>query len=136
MISIVIVSHSAKVAEGAVEIASEMNMGGIKLLAAGGTEDGRVGTSAEKIMNAITEAYSGDDVLVFADIGSSILSTEMAVEMLDPEVAAHVKLVDAPVVEGAVIATIQAGITESAEEIIQAAVDSKNHAQGAGLTCS
>ena len=45
--------------------------------------------------------------------------------MLDPEVAAHVKLVDAPVVEGAVIATIQAGITESAEEIIQAAVDSK-----------
>ncbi len=125
MISIVIVSHSAKVAEGAVEIASEMNMGGIKLLAAGGTEDGRVGTSAEKIMNAITEAYSGDDVLVFADIGSSILSTEMAVEMLDPEVAAHVKLVDAPVVEGAVIATIQAGITESAEEIIQAAVDSK-----------
>lgn len=102
-----------------------MNMGGIKLLAAGGTEDGRVGTSAEKIMNAITEAYSGDDVLVFADIGSSILSTEMAVEMLDPEVAAHVKLVDAPVVEGAVIATIQAGITESAEEIIQAAVDSK-----------
>ena len=125
MISIVIVSHSAKVAEGAVEIASEMNMGGIKLLAAGGTEDGRVGTSAEKIMNAITEAYSGDDVLVFADIGSSILSTEMAVEMLDPEEAAHVKLVDAPVVEGAVIATIQAGITESAEEIIQAAVDSK-----------
>ena len=125
MISIVIVSHSAKVAEGAVEIASEMNMGGIKLLAAGGTEDGRVGTSAEKIMNAITEAYSGDDVLVFADIGSSILSTEMAVEMLDPEVAAHVKLVDAPVVEGAVIATIQAGITESAEEIIQAAVASK-----------
>ena len=127
MISIVIVSHSAKVAEGAAEIAAEMNMGGIKILPAGGTDDGRVGTSAEKVLNALNEAYDGGkDVLVFADIGSSILSTEMAMEMLDPDVAAHVKLVDAPVVEGAVIATIQAGISESADEIIEAAVGAKN----------
>jgi len=125
MISIVIVSHSEKVAAGAVEIANEMNTAGIPIVAAGGTGDGRIGTNTELIVNAINGVYSGDHILVFADLGSSILSTEMALDLLDPEVAEKVHIVDAPVVEGAVVATIQAAISDDVNEIIEVAEGSK-----------
>jgi len=125
MISIVIVSHSEKVAAGAVEIANEMNTAGIPIVAAGGTGDGRIGTNTELIVNAINGVYSGDHILVFADLGSSILSTEMALDLLDPEVAEKVHIVDAPVIEGAVVATIQAAISDDVNEIIEVAEGSK-----------
>ncbi len=126
MVSIIIVSHSEKVANGVVEIASEMNSGNIKIVAAGGTGDGRIGTNTEIIIDAINSVYTGDDILIFADLGSAILSTEMALDLLDPEVASKVRIVDAPIVEGAVVATIQAGLTENADEIIEVAEGAKS----------
>ncbi|MGI6150404.1 MAG: dihydroxyacetone kinase phosphoryl donor subunit DhaM [Christensenellales bacterium] len=125
MVSIVIVSHSEKVAAGAAEIAAEMNTANIPIVAAGGTGDGRIGTNAERIVNAINSVYCGDDILVFADLGSAILSTEMAMDLLDPEVAAKVRIVDAPIVEGVVVAAIQAGLTDNVDEIIEVAEGSK-----------
>lgn len=125
MVSIVIVSHSEKVAAGAAEIAAEMNTANIPIVAAGGTGDGRIGTNAELIAKAINSVFSGDEILVFADLGSSILSTEMAMDLLDPAVAKHVRIVDAPVVEGTVVAAIQAGITENADEIAEVAEGAK-----------
>lgn len=125
MVSIVIVSHSEKVAAGAAEIAAEMNTGNIPIVAAGGTGDGRIGTNTELIVNAINSVYCGDDILVFADLGSSILSTEMAMDLLEPEVAAKVRIVDAPIVEGVVVAAIQAGLADSADEIVEVAEGAK-----------
>ena len=126
MISIVIVSHSEKVAAGAAEIANEMNMGGIKIVPAGGTGAGGIGTNAELIMEALNSVSDSDAILVFADLGSSILSTETAMDMMEPEIAAKVRIVDAPVVEGAIVAAIQAGLTDNADEIVEAAVGAKN----------
>ncbi len=125
MVSIVIVSHSEKVATGAAEIAAEMNTGNIPIVAAGGTGDGRIGTNTELIVNAINSVYCGDDILVFADLGSSILSTEMAMDLLEPEVAAKVRIVDAPIVEGVVVAAIQAGLADNADEIVEVAEGAK-----------
>ena len=130
MISIVIVSHSEKVAEGAAEIAQEMNTAGVTLRPAGGTGDGRIGTNAELIVKAFEEVYTGDDILAFADLGSSVLSTEMAIDMLDPEIGKKVHIVNAPLVEGVVFATIQAGLTEDVAEIIAVAEDAKNLPKG------
>lgn len=130
MISIVIVSHSEKVAQGAAEIAQEMNTAGVTIRPAGGTGDGRIGTNTELILEALKEVYTGDDILVFADLGSSVLSTEMAIEMLDEEIAKKVRIVNAPVVEGVVFAAIQAGLTDNVEEIVAVAEDSKNLPKG------
>lgn len=133
MISIVIVSHSEKVAQGAAEIAQEMNTAGVTIRPAGGTGDGRIGTNTELIMQALEEVYTGDEILVFADLGSSVLSTEMAIEMLDmvnPEIGKKVRIVNAPIVEGVVFAAIQAGMTDSVEEIIAVAEDAKNLPKG------
>ncbi len=125
MISIVVVSHSQKAAEGAVEIAQEMNMGGVRILAAGGVGDGSIGTNPTLIQAALEEVADSDAILLFADLGSAILSAEMAVEMLDPDVARKVRIVDAPVVEGTVVAAIQAGLSDDVNEIVETAEGAK-----------
>jgi phosphoenolpyruvate---glycerone phosphotransferase subunit DhaM len=80
-VGLVIVSHSAKVAEGVVELAAQMAEE-ISVLPAGGTDDGEIGTSAPRIAEAIEAADSGDGVLVLVDLGSAVLSTRMAIDEL------------------------------------------------------
>ena len=83
MIGIVIVSHSAKLAEGVVELACSMGGADVRIRAAGGMNlPGQpLGTDPLFILNAIEEVYSDDGVLVLMDLGSALLSAEMAVEM-------------------------------------------------------
>jgi phosphocarrier protein FPr len=115
MVGIVVVSHSARLAEGVVELAREM-AAEVALVAAGGLEPGgedeppALGTDATRVMSAVEEADdgSGDGVLVLMDLGSAVLSAEMAVELLDPAVGANVRLCPAPLVEGAVAAAVSA----------------------------
>ncbi len=111
MIGIVVVSHSAQVAEGAVALARQMASDEVRLEAAGGsdeTEDG-IGTDAMKVMQAIeTAGADGADVLVLMDLGSAVLSTETAMGLIDPELAERVRLSSAPIVEGAVAAAVTA----------------------------
>ena len=123
MIGIVIVSHSAKLAEGVVELAR--NMGGADLLiqAAGGmdVEDSVLGTDPVRILKAIEQVYSEDGVLVLMDLGSAILSSEMALEMLSEEKRAKIVLCEAPIVEGAIAAAIQARVGGSLQQVISEA---------------
>ncbi|MBB6217366.1 dihydroxyacetone kinase phosphotransfer subunit [Anaerosolibacter carboniphilus] len=128
MIGIVIVSHSQKVAEGIKEIAEEMNNGSILIKAAGGVEenDGRIGTSTFKIREAIEEVSFKEIVLIFVDMGSAAMNAEMAVDMLDLKIKEKVRMVDAPLVEGVIAATIQATITDNLENIIITAMESRN----------
>jgi dihydroxyacetone kinase phosphotransfer subunit len=86
MVGIVIVSHSRRIAEGVVELAREMGGAEVVLKGAGGTEEeDALGTDAMLVLGAIDEAYSDDGVLVLMDLGSAVMSAEMAVEMLDEE---------------------------------------------------
>ena len=85
MVGIVIVSHSAKIAEGIKDLALQMAHDYDGIYAAGGMEDGSIGTDAVRIMDAIREADKGDGVVVFGDLGSGIISAEMAIDMLDGE---------------------------------------------------
>ncbi|MDR3592512.1 MAG: dihydroxyacetone kinase phosphoryl donor subunit DhaM [Negativicutes bacterium] len=110
MVGIVIVTHSAKTAEGIVETAVQMAGPGQKIIAAGGAADEAIGTDAVKISEAIRAADVGDGVVVLVDLGSAVLSAETALELLEEELRLRVRIADAPVVEGAVAAVVQASI--------------------------
>ena len=106
-VGLVVVSHSAQVAEGVVELASQMAPS-VRLVAAGGDGSGGVGTSFDLISAALDEADTGDGVAILYDLGSALLTTEMALEMADPDVAERRVIVEAPVVEGAIAAAVAA----------------------------
>lgn len=105
-VALVLVSHSAAAAEGTAEIALQMAPD-VTVLAAGGTEDG-IGTSFDRVMNALETALAdGDGVVVLTDLGSALLTTDAVLEMLD-DAAPRVRVPSAPFVEGAVAAAVQA----------------------------
>lgn len=115
MVGIVIVSHSQKLAQGVVEIASMMAETA-PLCAAGGLEDGTFGTSYDKISAAIKEVYSIDGVIVLMDMGSAVMTTEMVLEDLDKP---NIKMLDCPLVEGAVLAAVESAGGHSLKEICE-----------------
>ena len=113
MVGIVIVSHSQKLAEGVVEI-SKMMAAQAPLIAAGGLEDGSLGTSYEKILAAIEKVYSADGVIILPDMGSAVMATEMVLENFDKPL---VKMIDSPLVEGAILAAVESVGGKTLEEI-------------------
>jgi phosphocarrier protein FPr len=121
MIGIVLVSHSHLQATGLQEMTGQMSRGLVKIAAAGGIDDQTMGTNAERIHRAIKEVYSPDGVLILFDWGSAVLSAELAVEMLPPEQQVHVMLSNAPMVEGAIAAAVEASLGRSLEEVNLAA---------------
>ncbi|MDO5515989.1 MAG: dihydroxyacetone kinase phosphoryl donor subunit DhaM [Clostridium sp.] len=116
MVGVVIVSHSKNLADGVKEVASQM-ASEVKVETAGGTSDGRLGTDIEKIKTAIMNAYSDDGVVILFDLGSSMMNTEMAIEFLDEHKRRNIRMLDAPLVEGAVVAAVDASIGKSLAEI-------------------
>ena len=123
MVGLVIVSHSWEIAEGVVDLAQQMAGDYQGLRAAGGLEDGEIGTDAVRIMEAVRDADQGDGVVILADLGSGVMSAETAVEFLEGEV--NVRIADAPIVEGAVAAAVEACAGASMDEVIQAAEEAR-----------
>lgn len=118
-VSLVIVSHSARLAEGVAELAGQMAHGKVAIAAAGGTTDGSLGTSLEKVLAALAQVDGPDGTLVLLDLGSAAMVAEMAVETF---VAQHrVMISSASLVEGAVIAAVEASIGNSLVEVAEAA---------------
>ncbi|TLM75467.1 dihydroxyacetone kinase phosphoryl donor subunit DhaM [Pseudarthrobacter sp. NamB4] len=103
-VSIVVVSHSEKIADGAAELAAQMAPD-VEVLTAGGTTDGRIGTSLEKVMAALDKA-GGAGTVIIADLGSAVMTAESALEFA--ENPGGVLLADAPLVEGLVAAAVAA----------------------------
>lgn len=116
MVGIVIVSHSKNLADSVVEFTGLMAPDA-KIAAAGGMEDGGFGTSFEKIQKAIESVYSEEGVIVLMDMGSAVMTTEMVLDMFEPDT---VKMADCPLVEGAVVATINAVSGRKMDEILAA----------------
>jgi PTS hybrid protein len=104
-VGIVLVSHSARLAEGAADLASQVGGGTVTVIPAGGTDDGDLGTSATKVGQALRRAESGAGVLVIPDLGSAVLTVRALLEDITGVTAV---LADAPFVEGAVAATVTA----------------------------
>jgi phosphoenolpyruvate---glycerone phosphotransferase subunit DhaM len=120
-VGLVVVSHSAKIAEGVVELAGQMP-GAVRIWAAGGAADGGIGTDATLIAEAIAAADEGEGVLVLVDLGSAVLSAQLAIdELVDEDTRGRVRIAEAPVVEGAFFAAVQASTGSGLEEVEQAA---------------
>ena len=122
-VSLVLVSHSRQLAEGVRELAAQMTQGRVKIAVAGGTADGRLGTDATAILRAIEEVRGPEGVLVLVDLGSAVLSTQMAIEQLP--VGGRVLLSNAPFVEGAVIAAVEASIDSDLDGVAAAALGAR-----------
>lgn len=121
MVGIVVASHSSRLAEGVVEVA-KMMAPDVPIIAAGGMDDGSMGTSCRKIIGAVKKVYSADGVALIADIGSSILTAEMAVEILK---RSNLKIIDCPLAEGTFVAAVEAQLGKSLEEIELSAIRSR-----------
>ena len=122
MVGIVVASHSRRLAEGVVELA-QMMAPNVPIVAAGGMEDDSTGTSCQKILGAMMQVYSDDGVAILMDMGSAAMTAEIAIELLNRP---KLKLVDCPLVEGAVIAAIESNQGKSLEEIERRAVEAGN----------
>ena len=126
-VGIVVVSHSGEVADAVVRLVTQLaNLadGGPRLVAAGGLEDGTVGTDAVRIADAITTADAGAGVVILADLGSAVLSARTAVEdLLDPAVAERVAISRGPLVEGTFVAAVQASAGDGLDGVRAGADD-------------
>jgi len=123
MVSLLIVSHSAQLAAGVREFAEQVAGGKVQIADAGGAADGSLGTSVDHIQERLRQVVSPDGTLVLVDLGSAVLGVEMAIEALG---AGRVQISDAPLVEGAYLAAIEAS-TEGAtlEQVAEAALQAR-----------
>lgn len=101
-VGVVAVSHVAALADGVRQLAAQMAPD-VPIGAAGGTDDGGVGTSFDLITQAVTEADQGAGVVVLYDLGSAQMTAELVAETVE-----DVHLVDAPLVEGTLAAAVAA----------------------------
>ena len=128
MIGIVVVSHSQKVAEGICDMIEQISASGehkLPIVAAGGNAEGKLGTDPKKILNAIKQADEGEGVVVVCDLGSGVISSQAAISMLDEPLKSRVRIADAPILEGAVGAAVEAASdAHSSLEIVIAASES------------
>ena len=122
MVSLLIVSHSAQLAAGVKEFAEQVAGGKVRIADAGGAADGSLGTSVDRILERLRQVASPDGTLVLVDLGSAVLSVEMAIEALG---AGLVQISDAPLVEGAYLAAIEASVDASLAETAAAALQAR-----------
>jgi len=139
MIGIVLVSHSPQLADAALGLAREMVPGDAPPVAvAAGATGGGTGTDATRVASAIAEVASPDGVLVLMDLGSAVLSAELALELAG-DVGGEVRLSPAPVVEGLLAAVVRAAGGATLDEVdreARGALGAKQSQLGAGPEAS
>lgn len=105
MLGFVIVSHSKKLAHEVIELCNEMKKYEFPVVNGSGTNGEHLGSDPLIIVEAIKKAYTKNGVVIFGDLGSSILNSELAIEFLDGDYDKRkIKIMDAPLVEGVIMA--------------------------------
>lgn len=131
MVGLVLISHSARLAEGLRELVADMQPD-LPVRAAGGMPDGRLGTSPDKIRQAIVEVDGPDGVLVLLDLGSAAMSAEIALDWLSEEQRGRVVISDAPFVEGAVLVAASAALGLSLDALAASAQEARHFPKNVG----
>jgi dihydroxyacetone kinase phosphotransfer subunit len=123
LVGLVLVSHSATLVDGLREMVTQVAGDDVAIAVAGGTDDGRLGTSAPRIAAAIQSVLDAgaSHALVLLDLGSAALSLELALEDLPEPDRARVHISEAPLVEGAVLAAVQASVGAEIDAVVAAA---------------
>ncbi len=124
MIGFVVVSHNRKLAEEAIRLSKMMQFEDFPIINGGGLENSEeFGTDATIIMNAINEANEGDGVFVFCELGSSVMNSQMAIDLIDDE---KVKLLNVPLVEGLVVGVSANNKNTTFEELEKEILEIRN----------
>jgi PTS hybrid protein len=120
-VSLVLISHSYEIVSGLKKLLNQVQPD-VSVAIAGGAE-GDIGTSALDIKKAIESVYSEKGVVILFDLGSALINAEMAIEMLEKN--ENIVIADAPLVEGAYAAVVEAGCGSSIEEVVRASESAK-----------
>jgi phosphoenolpyruvate---glycerone phosphotransferase subunit DhaM len=123
LVGIVLVSHSYELAHGLAVLASQVAGPEVRIEPAGGGPDGSLGTTGDSVWSAIQRADGGRGVVVLADLGSSILTVRHLLE--EGRSNGHVRLVDAPFVEGAIAAAVMSSAGQELDDVARAAEDAR-----------
>lgn len=126
MVSLIFVSHSYKLAEITAEYIKEVTNADVPIAFSGGAgeDHNELGTDAIDIFNTIEKIYSDDGVIIFCDLGSALISSELALSMLDEEKSENVRITSAPFIEGGLNAAIQSSLGKSIDEVIGESLES------------
>jgi PTS hybrid protein len=122
VVGIVVVSHSSDLARGLAELAGQVAGPEVRIEAAGGDPAGGLGTDDGLVRDAIRRADQGEGVVVLGDLGSAILTVR---HVLERQANGRVKLVDAPIVEGAVAAAVVSSAGSSLDDVARAAEEAR-----------
>lgn len=118
MINILLASHSKKVAEGLREILVQMAPD-VNIQVSGGDNEGNIGSNFEEINEIINKYATDDGLVIFFDLGSSMLNCQMAIDILDEEKKSKVYLSGTPIVETSVQVAVSASAGQTLEEAIE-----------------
>lgn len=124
MVAIVLVGHSPDLLRGLRAMIGQ-TAGAVPVAVAGGTSVGNLGTSSPAILAALRAAITaseGAGVVVLLDLGSAFMAIEMALEQLPPADRARIRLSRGPLVEGAVLAAVEA-LSGAPLDLVLAAAD-------------
>ncbi|MBB5334948.1 PTS-dependent dihydroxyacetone kinase phosphotransferase subunit DhaM [Pectinatus brassicae] len=119
MVEIVIISHSLKAAEGIRDIAKEMAIPGQVIEAVGG-DKGKLGIDLDMVEETIEGLEKKDGVVIFVDLNSAIICAEM-IKLKDNINNAKIFIADAPILEGTIVATVEASLGSSVEKVLKVA---------------
>lgn len=118
MVNILLASHSKKLVEGLQEIIVQMTPD-LNLRISGGDVDGNLGSNFEEIFSIIDELSNDDGLIIFFDLGSSMMNCQMAIEMIDDSKKSKVFLSGAPMIESSVQIAVEAASGSSFDELIE-----------------
>ena len=124
-VGLVLVSHSASIAEGVAELVGQVAGSDVPIVAIGGGPDGTLGTDGARVLEALRDAASGAGAVVLMDLGSSVLAVRAALEELTPEERSKLEVADAPLVEGAIAAGVIASTGGLAADVAKAAEEAR-----------
>jgi dihydroxyacetone kinase phosphotransfer subunit len=131
-VGLVLVSHSRELVFGLREMLRPLGGDSLRLAVVGGARDGSLGTDAIAIKEAVEAVAAEGGAVVLMDLGSAVMATEAALELLDPWVVERVRLADAPIVEGAVAAAVEAGMEDASVETVVRAAEAARGARKLG----
>jgi len=129
LVTLVLVSHSATIAQGVAELAGQVAGPDVAIVPIGGADDGSLGTDGERVREALAAAASGPGGVVLMDVGSSVLAVKAALNELEAEQLDRLFVADAPLVEGAIAAAVTASMGSSGRDVADAAEGARSAAK-------
>jgi phosphoenolpyruvate---glycerone phosphotransferase subunit DhaM len=125
-VGLVIVSHSAPLANGLAELVGQVAGPSVPIEAIGGGPGDTLGTDGGKVLDALRRGAGGSGSVVLMDLGSSVLAVKAALAELDEDERERIHVADAPLVEGAIAAGVMASTGDDADGVARAAEEARH----------